>query len=252
MQASSEAGYDLFAEFYDTWHDSRPQNSKARCVEMLARLADGGHALELAIGTGRIALPLAAAGVRVSGVDSSAKMLERLHAKAGAERVTSVLGNFADVPLDGPFSLIYVVFSFGYLLTQEEQLRCFMNVSRKLTEGGSFVIQTAVPGVGIFSDSNRLDEVFDFPEADVAASEAVMLIYSKADRPRQLIEQRFVVIGESGQRIYRDKRRYVWPAELDLMARMAGLELQARRGGWGDEPFTAGSATQVSIYRRSG
>jgi hypothetical protein len=179
-------------------------------------------------------------------------MLERLHAKAGAERLTTVLGNFADVPLDGPFSLIYVVFSFGYLLTQEEQLRCFMNVSQKLAEGGSFVIQTALPGAGIFSESSRLDEVFDFPAADATASESVMLIYSKADRARQLIDQRFVVLGDSGQKIYRDKRRYVWPSELDLMARMAGLKLHARWGGWGEEPFTANSTTQVSIYRRSG
>jgi SAM-dependent methyltransferase len=242
----------LFAEFYDAWQDRRPQKYKTRCVETLVRLADGGPALELAIGTGRIALPLAAAGVRVSGVDNSAKMLERLHAKAGAEHLTSVLGNFADVPLDGPFSLIYVVLSFGYLLTQEEQLRCFMNASRKLSEGGSFVIQTALPGVGIFSDSSRLDEVFDIPATDATGSEPIMLIYSKADRSQQLIDQRFVVLGEAGQKIYRDKRRYVWPAELDLMARIAGLKLHARWGGWDEEPFTANSATQVSIYRRSG
>ena len=250
MRPQVETGYDAFAEFYDAWHDRWPQNSKANCVEALAQLAGGHPVLELAVGTGRIAIPLAETGLRVSGIDSSVRMLERLRAKPGAGQISCIQGDFADVPAEGPFGLVYVVFSFGYLLTQAEQLRCFGNVAARLAPGGYFVIQTAMPGAGIFNPQRQIESLFDVPAADSSDSDSVLLLSSKADLVRQLIDQRFIVLGEAGTKIYAHQRRYVWPAELDLMARCSGLTLHARWGGWQKEAFTDRSPTQISAYRR--
>lgn len=251
MQISQKAGYDSFADFYDAWHDRAPQKTKADCVEMLAEIAGDGPALELAIGTGRIALPLSMKGVRVSGVDNSPGMLEKLYAKPGADQLTTVCGNFADVPLEGPFGLIYAVFSFGYLLTQAEQVRCFMNVKKRLARGGAFVIQTVVPGARIFSGSSNVDNIFDVPSMEEGAGQdATVLQCSKADLVQQIIDQRMIVLGDGMPKIHTDRWRYVWPSELDLMAQIAGLTLHARWGGWAREPFTSKSPTQVSVYQR--
>lgn len=252
MLNAAQTSYDSYATFYDSWHDRWPENSKAHCVETLERIAGGTDVLELAIGTGRIALPLSAKGVSVSGVDNSIGMLDRLREKPGAERLSVVCGDFADVPLQGPFGLIYVVMSFGYLLSADEQLRCFENVGSKLTRDGAFVIQTAVPGPSIFNGAGSLDDVFDVPSADGGETDSVMLLCSKTDVARQLIDQRVIVLGEAVPRIYTHRRRYVWPSELDLMARVAGLKLHARWGGWNQEPFNSKSRTQISVYKRMG
>lgn len=249
MNDAAQTGYDAYAALYDSWHDRWPENSKAHCVDALARMAGGTDVLELGVGTGRIALPLSAKGVNVYGVDNSAGMLDKLREKPGAERLSVVRGDFADVPLEGPFGLIYVVMSFGYLLTADDQLRCFENVSQKLTRDGAFVIQTAVPGRSIFNGAGSLDDVFDVPSADDAETDSVMLLCSKTDLVRQVIDQRVIVLGEAVPRIYMHRRRYVWPSELDLMARVAGLKLHARWGGWNQEPFNSKSPTQISVYK---
>ncbi|KKB61668.1 methyltransferase [Robbsia andropogonis] len=250
MLNAAPTSYDSYAAFYDSWHDRWPENSKADCVETLSRIAGGADVLELAIGTGRIALPLSAKGLNVYGVDNSTGMLDKLREKPGAERLSVVCGDFADVPLDGPFALIYVVMSFGYLLSAEEQLRCFENVSKKLTGDGAFVVQTAVPGPSIFNGAGSLDDVFDVPSADDSENDSVMLMCSKTDLVRQVIDQRVIVLGEAVPRIYTHRRRYVWPSELDLMARVAGMRLHTRWGGWNQEPFNAKSRTQISVYKR--
>lgn len=249
MSDESGTSYDSYAKFYDSWHDRWPENAKSCCVETLARIADGAEVLELGVGTGRIALPLAAAGLNVSGIDNSEGMLAKLRAKPGAERLRVVRGDFADVPMEGTFGLIFVVLSFGYLLTQAEQVRCFENVRRRLTPGGAFVIQTAMPGPGIFNGSGALDDIFDVPAEDTSQSDSVMLLCSKTDLLRQVIDQRVIVFAEAGPQVYAHRRRYVWPSELDLMARVAGLTLQARWGGWNQAPFTSKSPTQISVYK---
>ena len=249
MENPARTEYSRVAEFYDTWHDRWPDSSKANCVEMLAEIADGKTVLELAVGTGRIALPLAMKGLRVFGIDNSAPMLEKLRTKPGADRLSVVLGDLAEVPLDGPFGLIYVVFSFGYLLTQEEQLRCIVNVGKKLTENGAFVIQTMTPGETIFDGSGGINDMLDVPSTDGQEADSIMLLGAKTDLVRQMIHQRVIVLNEAGSKIYPHTLRYVWPAELDLMARIAGLKLHARWGSWRRDAFTSKCRTQISVYK---
>ncbi|GLU35611.1 class I SAM-dependent methyltransferase [Trinickia caryophylli] len=249
-QNASQTNYDAFAAFYDTWHDRWPENAKANCVETLSRLANGTDVLELAIGTGRIALPLSMRGLKVSGVDNSVRMLDKLREKPGAEQLSLVCGNFADIPVQGQFGLIYIVVSFGYLLNQKEQLRCLENVRAKLAPGGAFVIQTVVPGPEIFNGTGTLDDLFDVPSTAGGETDAVMLLCSKTDLVRQVIDQRVIVLGDDAPKIYTHQRRYVWPSELDMMARAAGLELESRWGSWTQEPFTQKSRSQISVYRR--
>ncbi len=249
LQQFCKNGYDSYAEFYDTWHDRWPENSKMHCVEKLAEIAAGEAALELGIGTGRLGLPLAQKGVPVYGIDNSEPMLNKLRAKPGSENLSVVCGDFSGIPIEGVFGLIYTVLSFGYLLTQQEQVRCFVNARQKIKPGGAFVIQTAVPRPNIFNGSNQVDDIFDIPSEDGAELDAVMLLCSKTDTVRQLIDQRVIVLGEAAPKIYTHQRRYVWPSELDLMAQIAGFTLDARWGGWRQEPFTSKSPTQISVYR---
>jgi len=247
MCSSVKASFDSFAEFYDSWHDRWPENAKAHCVDILAELSNNQKILELGVGTGRIALPLSQRGLSVSGVDNSINMLNKLRSKAGGENIFSVCGDFADTPIDGPFGLVYTVFSFGYLLTQEEQLRCFMNVREKLIRGGLFVIQTVIPKSSIFNNAGSIEDFFDVSSTD--DSETVMLVGSKTNLEQQTISQRVVVISGTETKVYSHNLRYVWPSELDLMARIAGLKLEARWGNWRKEKFTSQSSTQISVYK---
>jgi hypothetical protein len=133
------------------------------------------------------------------------------------------------MPFTGPFGLIYAVASFGYLLTQAEQLRCIINAARCLAPDGKLVIQTAVPGAELFDSRGKVSQVIDVPETQGTGA-AVMLVCSQTDPVQQRLDQRVVVLGEDGTRIFTERRRYVWPSELDLMARIAGLRLQVRWG----------------------
>lgn len=157
-------------------------------------------------------------------------MLDMLRAKPGAERLTLVCADFVDVPVAGPFDLIYSVYSLGYLLTQDEQLRCLRAVRERLATSGVFVLQTMVPQAETLLADGKVKslEAPALGEGDVP----VMLMCSSADPARQLIQQRIVMIGESATRVFNDRYRYLWPSELDLMARIAGLRLRARWGDW--------------------
>ncbi|KAB7772512.1 class I SAM-dependent DNA methyltransferase [Xanthomonas maliensis] len=239
--------YDRFAAFYDAWHDRWPESAKAECVQALAVLAQGRAALELGIGTGRIALPLSRCGVPVVGIDNAPAMLQRLRAKPGSEVLQLVCANFADMPLAGSFGLIYSSMSFGYLLTQAEQLRCLINVAGCLASDGVLAIQTAVPAGEAFEAGGKVSQVLDVPTEDGEGA-AVMLVCSQSDPVQQRIDQRIVVLGEDGTRIFNERRRYVWPSELDLMAQIAGLRLRARWSDWAGQPYTARSRTQISLY----
>jgi SAM-dependent methyltransferase len=232
---------ERIADVYDTW-PTVPANAEA-IVARLAALAGAGPVLELGIGTGRIALPLAARGLEVHGIDASPAMVARLRAKPGGDRIPVTVGDFGEVPAPGRFALIFAVFNtFFGLPTQDAQVRCFAAVSEHLTGDGVFVLEAFVPDVARFDRGSRLGVT------DVGAN--VTLETSIHDPVAQRVRSRHVVLSEAGTRIYPVEIRYAWPAELDLMARLAGLELRDRWGGWDLAPFTAASGRHVSVYAR--
>lgn len=232
---------DGIAEFYDDLPTHPPDADAA--AGYLARLAGSGPALELAIGTGRVALPLAAFGVPVSGVDASEAMVAKLRAKPGGDRIPVAIGDFADVPVDGRFALIFVVYNtFFALVDQASQQRCFERVASRLATGGSFVIQAFVPDLTRFVRHQHV-------EVRHVGLDAVMLSVSRHEPAAQRVESLFLWLRADGTRTWPVRLRYSWPSELDLMARLAGLDLEHRWGGWHEEPFTDDSLQHVSVYR---
>lgn len=216
-------------------------------VVFLAALADGGPTLELAIGTGRIALPLAATGVRVDGIDLSPPMVARLRAKPGGDSIDVTIGDFADVRVSGTYDLIYVVFnSFFNLLTQEDQIRCFENVAAHLSDDGSFVVEG---GCTLnFIDHLRGGQYVDAENIDV---DAVRFDLVRLDPATQMLHENHVRVSrDDGVTFNPVVQRYAWPSELDLMARIAGLRLHERWGGWHRQAFTANSDNVISVYSR--
>lgn len=227
---------DVYDEMYGSLFDTRG------CVEFLAELAGDGLALELAIGTGRIALPLTERGVRVVGIDISPAMVDKLRAKPGGDAIEVHMGNFADVDVDGRFPLIYLVFNTLFALTtQEEQIECFKNVSAKLEPGGAFVIEAFVPDMTRYDQNQRVG-------ATRVGHDSAELEVSRHDPVGQTSESVHFVISEAGIKMYPVNIRYAWPAEIDLMARLAGLSLRNRYGSWRKDPFTSDSRSHVSIY----
>jgi SAM-dependent methyltransferase len=232
---------DTIADIYDELYTFPSQTAAA--VELLAELAGDGRVLELGIGTGRLALPLARRGLAVSGIDASEAMLAKLRAKPGADAVDVVVGDFADVPGSTTCSLVYVAFNtFFALTTQEDQVRCFANVARRLAPDGRFVIEAFVPDVTRFDRHQRTS-------ASTVRGDLVMLEVSEHDPVDQHVVSAHVVLTEEGTRIYPVQIRYSWPGELDLMARLAGLSLEQRWGDWERSPFTATSTGHVSVWR---
>jgi SAM-dependent methyltransferase len=226
-------------------YDDVPRGDEEAAVAFLERLAGDGPALELAIGTGRIALPLAARGVRVDGIDLSPDMVARLREKPGGEAISVTMGDFAEVPVEGSYRLIYVVYNTLFaLLTQEQQVRCFENVATHLAADGAFVVEAFVP---TFLTRLRDDQYVD---AEAVAVDAVWLDVGRHDPVAQRLDETHVHLTRDGVRLYPIVTRYAWPAELDLMARIAGLRLKERWGGWGREPFTSTSTLHVSVYGR--
>jgi SAM-dependent methyltransferase len=214
-------------------------------VELLAELAGAGAALELGIGTGRIALPLARRGVPMRGIDLSEAMVSRLRAKPGADEIEVTLGDFATTRVPGTFSLVYLVFNtIGNLTTQEEQAACFENAAAHLEPGGSFVIEMAVPELRALPYGEHL-RVFEMTERHVGIDEYEVV-------QQGLTSHHWYRLPDGGFRYGYGSFRYVWPAELDLMARMAGMSLRARWSGWNREPFTGESRSHVSVWEKLG
>lgn len=235
---------DRIAAVYDAWVAPSVDATTEHAVAFLADIAGSGRALELGIGTGRIALPLAERGVTVSGIDASDAMLGQLRAKPGGDTIPVSLGNFADVAMDGPYRLIYVVFNtFFALLSQEEQVRCFANVASKLTAEGAFVVEAFVPDPSMFDRGQRVS-------ATRVELDRVQLNAIQHDAVNQRTTTQYVHIGKEGIMLLPVQLRYAWPSELDLMARLAGLVLAARYGGWQREPFTSTSPSHVSVFTR--
>jgi SAM-dependent methyltransferase len=234
---------DRIAAVYDAWVNPTVGDKTDATVDFLAELAAGGEVLELGVGTGRIALPLAERGLRVHGIDASEAMLDQLRAKPGGADLPVVLGDFADVPVDGQFKLIFVVFNtFFALLDQEAQLRCFRNVASHLEPGGSFVIEVFVPDPTLFDRGQRF-------AVTRVETDSVQLHATTHDPVLQRVTTQHIGIGRDGVILLPVQLRYAWPSELDLMAQLAGLQLDARLGGWRGEPFTAASPSHVSRYR---
>lgn len=240
MDQYSDATYgERIAGVYDEWY----AEFDPAVIQTLAELADGGRALELGIGTGRIAIPLMQAGVQVHGIDASASMVDRLHAKPGGEKIPVSMGNFAEVAVDGRFSLIYVVFNTFYsLLTQEEQVRCFQNVASHLDHSGVFVLEAFVPDLKRFTGGQTTRVVR-------IGSREVQLDVSEHEQDKQLITSQHVLLTEQGAKFYPVKIRYVWPSEMDLMAQLSGLTLKERWSDWDKHEYNDNSARHVSVYR---
>jgi SAM-dependent methyltransferase len=209
-------------------------------VDFLAGLAGDGSALELGIGTGRIALPLAARGVAVQGIEMSRAMVARLREKPGAGQIAVTIGDFTATRLDAEFSLVYLVFNtIMNVTTQEQQVACFQNAAAHLAPGGCFVIEVAVPDLRrlppgeTFRPFHVSERGLGVDEYDVARQGLVSHQYVAADR---VFERSSVPF------------RYVWPSELDLMARLAGMRLRERFGDWNRAPFTSDSRKHVSVW----
>jgi SAM-dependent methyltransferase len=211
-------------------------------VDFVADLAGSGAALELGIGTGRIALPLARRGIRVHGIDLSEAMVARLRAKPGAEDIEVTIGDFARTRVEGTFTVAYLVFNtINNLTTQGQQIACFENVAAHLEPGGCFVIEVGVPELQRLPPGETV-RAFDisathlgFDEFDVASQGLISHHYAVVDGKLELHSVPF---------------RYVWPAELDLMARLAGMRLRERWSDWKREPFTSESRQHVSVWEK--
>ena len=204
------------------------RGDEEQAVAFLRRWAGEGPALELAIGTGRIALPLAATGIRVDGVDISPHVVEQMRTKPGGDKIDATIGDMADVPVEGTYRLIYSGGnSFFNLLTQDDEVRCFQNVAAHLTEDGAFVLETLVP------DFLWRMEEGQYAQAQVVNVDSVVFDLLRHNPVDQVIEESHVWLSEKGIRLNPVVQRYCWPAEMDLMARMAGLRLRERWLGWG-------------------
>ena len=211
-------------------------------VDRLAELAGGGPALEFGIGTGRVAVPLAARGVRVVGIELSRPMIDQLRTKADEATIPVIEGDMSTAIAPGKYTLVYLVFNtISNLLAQAEQVACFRNAARHLAPGGRFVIELWVP------DLRRLPPG---QQATVWRSDAGHIGLDTYDVLRQHVVSHHFSFDEGKQaRLFRSRHRYVWPSELDLMAQLAGFELEARHADWSRAEFTAESRTHVSVYR---
>lgn len=232
------------ADVYDELYvDELPT---APAVRRLAALADGGAVLELGIGTGRLALPLAAQGLEVHGVDSSPEMVAQLCAKPGGADLPVVVGDFAEARLPRRFALAVLAFNTIMALpTQEAQAAVFANVAAHLEPGGAFVVETWVPDLAAFRRGRALRLLR-------VSEQRVVLEAAELHAADQRMRTTKVLFTEEGVRLLPANHRYAWPAELDLMARLAGLALERRDADWEGTPFTDDSTAHVSVYRRPG
>ena len=234
------------AERYDdgSWEMFSPEVLEPT-VELLVELARGGRALELGIGTGRVALPLAERGVEVSGIDLSRAMVAKLREKPGGDRIPVEIGDFASTRVDGTFTLAYLVFNtINNLTAQDEQVACFRNAAAHLEPGGSFLIEVGVP---------QLQRLPPGETAQPFTVTPTRLGFDEYDVVHQgLVSHHYWLAGDGRFESLSMPFRYVWPAELDLMARLAGMRLRDRWAGWTKEPFTAESRSHVSIWQAQG
>ncbi len=225
-------------------YDRSVRGDEDDTVRFLAGLAADGSALEFAVGTGRIAIPLAHQGIRVDGIELSPNMLARLREKPGGNEIDVTIGDMSSAtgPAD-EYSLVYLVYNTIYnLLTQDGQVRCFENAASHLTATGVFVVEAGVPSAWLRGNQ--------FVNVERLTAGEVILDVNRYDPVTQILDENHVSFTDSGIRLGPISCRLIWPAEMDLMARIAGLELRDRWGGWNGEPFTASSDRHISVYAR--
>jgi len=235
----------LFGRQWAEHYDSPGNPDPAAEADFLASLAGGGRVLELAIGTGRVALPLAERGLAVEGVEASPEMVARMRAKPGGADIPVVIGDMADVAVEGPFSLVYLVFNTLFnLVDGARQADCFRNTARVLASDGAFVVQAYVPDPADF-DGNERVEVRDVTE------DAVKLRVHRYDRAAQTFIRQSITLRDGGVRLEPFAMHYLWPGQIDALAEQAGLRLAERYADYDRSPFTADSKNHVSVYRRA-
>lgn len=233
----------IHAHDYDRHSD--PGTTEAS-VAAMAELAGRGRVLELAVGTGRIALPLAARGVDVTGLEASPEMVAELRRKPGGADLPVVMGDMAEVPVEGPFDLVILVFNTLFNLTsQAAQIACFEAVAQRLAPGGRFLVEAFVPDPGRYRDHQ------DVRVKSLGAGELVVDAV-RHDPVTQVLTHQRLHATAAGTELRPLVLRYAWPAELDLMARLAGLALEARWGDWGRGAFGADSRSHISVWRKPG
>lgn len=233
-------GYDV-SKRYDAV-DTR--GDEEQTVAFLARLAGQRDALEFAVGTGRIALPLTQVGVRVDGIEMSRHMVDRMHEKPDGRKVEVTMGDMSRVTTGRTYGLVYLVYNtIGNLLTQDDQVRCFENAARHLTDDGVFVLECRVPTAPSRPGHQLVD-------AEHVGVDQIVLDVCRYDPVTQILDENHVRISSDGVVLSPISLRLANPPEFDLMARIAGLQLRDRWGGWNGEPYTATSWRHVSVYER--
>lgn len=231
---------DRIADYYDRLYPDTAPGMVGRLIE----LAGEGRVLELGIGTRRVALPMHDLGVKVEGIDASEAMVAELRAKPGGDEIAVAKGDFANVAVEGQFSLVFVVFNtFFNLLSQDEQVRCFGNVADRLAPHGVFLIEAFVP------DLTRYERGQNVAARNIE-TDSLMLELAQIDAVNQIVKMQHLIMSEDRTRLLPIQIRFAWPSKLDLMAKLAGMELLDRWAGWDKEPFTDDAKFHVSVYAR--
>ena len=239
---------DRIAEVYDEMYPMRADVGPT--VDALAKLAGNGPALELGIGTGRVAIPLAARDIEIHGIDASEAIVAQMRAKPGGAAIPVTIADFAgfsvrDDNRNKKFRLVYVVFNTLFQATsQEAQVRCFQSVAAHLTDDGVFLVEAFVPDPTRFTRTQNIS-------AGRVESDIVSIDISHHDPVNQFVQSQHLFVSESGIKLYPVQVRYSWPSELNLMAQLAGMRLRERWGDWNGSPFTASSEYHVSIYEKA-
>ncbi|MFJ8829775.1 class I SAM-dependent methyltransferase [Micromonospora aurantiaca] len=234
----------LFGRLWAATYDGPGNPDPAPAVDFLAPLAEGGPVLELAVGTGRVALPLAARGIAVEGVEASPEMVAHLRAKPGGADMPVTVGDMADVPVAGPYRLVFLVFNTLFnLVSEERQAACFRNVARVLAPGGAFVIETFVPDP---ADFDRDEQV----QVREVTEDSATIRMHRYDRAAQTFVRQTVTFDAAGVHLKPFAMRYAWPEQIDELAERAGLRLTERYADWDRSPFDADSRSHISVYRR--
>ncbi|WP_262015865.1 class I SAM-dependent methyltransferase [Micromonospora sp. Mcm103] len=234
----------LFGRLWAATYDGPGNPDPAPAVDFLAPLAEGGPVLELAVGTGRVALPLAARGLTVGGVEASPEMVAHLRAKPGGADMPVTVGDMADVPVPGPYRLVFLVFNTLFnLVSEERQAACFRNVARVLAPGGAFVIETFVPDP---ADFDRDEQV----QVREVTEDSATIRMHRYDRAAQTFVRQTVTFDAAGVHLKPFAMRYAWPEQIDELAERAGLRLTERYADWDRSSFDADSRSHISVYRR--
>ncbi len=232
---------ELNADDYDDLHDP---GTTDETVALISSMVGTGRVLELAIGTGRVALPLAKRGCDISGIDGSPDMVAKLRDKPGGDKIPVKIGDFADVDISGTFDHVFLVFNTLFnLQTQDAQVRCFANTAKRLNPGGTFLIEAFVPDFTSFTENQRV-------KTKRVDAQSVWLEAVQHDPINQIFDFQRVRITEAGTKLVPLPLRYAYPAEIDLMARLAGLRLKHRWGNWDRSAFTVDSTFHISVYEK--